>query len=181
MCWNFNWKYHTTYSAHLSKSAQNQPIIWDIIEKSPPHMSIVHLMKGSVHGSEKTQLLPLEPRTSGFFPLHLCWIPSKAIVPHGICYSHCRIGVGNSKTPITDAITNPIIAMGFVNHLEQKLDDLINHGHKKELFYVLKKVPDQTDIEISCHCSASGVLQWPVYSLKLSMFLQAALQIHGKV
>ena len=52
-------------------------------------------------------------------------------------------------------IKDPITAMGFVNHLGQKLDNLINHVHKKEVFYSLKKVLDQTDMEISYHCSAS--------------------------
>ena len=41
--------------------------------------------------------------------------------------------------PIKDPIKDPITAMGFVNHLGQKLDNLINHVHKKEVFYSLKR------------------------------------------
>ena len=85
--WDNKWKTQEVWSS------LGTPLRWPIpggtdspsppvqvgLKESPHHMSIVYLMKGSVHGSEKTQLLPLEPRTSAICPFHCCWIPPKAI------------------------------------------------------------------------------------------------------
>ena len=83
----------TTFSAHLPKFISNRPIIWDIFEKRPHHMSIAHMYMNRMFKSE----LLIEWLTRPLFAKHKHWIDifflhclysfSPIIFPFLLCYT----------------------------------------------------------------------------------------------